>query len=134
MNAQDLFAEELRALEERLLQPDVRGSGEALAGFLADDFVEFGVSGRVFGFRDVVKGLPQAPPIRITISDFRARLLAPDVALVTYKVCKHDEPRPEMRHSLRSSIWTRLDNRWRVLFHQGTPARGILTEETMNRS
>ena len=35
----------LRRLEERLLQPEVRQSAEAVADLLADDFIEFGSSG-----------------------------------------------------------------------------------------
>ena len=44
-------ADHLRTLEERLLQPDVRRSAQAVASLLADEFVEFGSSGRVFKSR-----------------------------------------------------------------------------------
>jgi hypothetical protein len=113
--------EQLRMLEERLLLPEVRRSAAALADLLADEFVEFGKSGRVYTKQDVLEGLPQAPAVRITLSGFTARLLAPGVALATYRALHHDEPRPEMQHSLRSSIWKLLDGRWQVVFHQGTP-------------
>ena len=36
-----------RALEQALHRPDVRGSREAVNAILADDFREFGSSGRV---------------------------------------------------------------------------------------
>ncbi|HUW84615.1 MAG TPA: DUF4440 domain-containing protein [Phycisphaerae bacterium] len=121
METQSSLEEQLRVLEERLLQPEVRRSAEALGDLLADEFVEFGSSGRVFSKQDAVEGLPHAPTVRITLSDFKATLLAPGVALATYRAVKHDEPKAEMKHSLRSSIWKLLDGRWQVVFHQGTP-------------
>jgi hypothetical protein len=45
----ELFKEQLYQLEQRLLQPEVRRSKDDLAILLADDFVEFGSSGRVLG-------------------------------------------------------------------------------------
>lgn len=121
MAAQGSLEEQLRLLEERLLQPEVRRSAEALGELLADEFVEFGSSGRVYSKRDAIEGLAHARTIRITLSDFKATLLAPGVALATYRAVKHDEPRAAMKHSLRSSIWKLLDGRWQVIFHQGTP-------------
>ena len=48
----------------------------------------------------------------MTASDVRATEVAGGVVLVTY----------EAGASLRSSLWVRSDDGWRVLFHQGTPA------------
>lgn len=45
--APEPVAKHLRALEEALLQPDVRKS-EELVALLADEFIEFGSSGRVY--------------------------------------------------------------------------------------
>jgi len=121
MKTQDSVEEQLRLLEQRLLEPEVRRSAEHMGELLADEFVEFGSSGRVYSKRDAVEGLAHAPTVRITLSDFEAKLLAPGVALATYRAVKHDEPRGQMKHSLRSSIWKLLDGRWQVVFHQGTP-------------
>ena len=44
-----------RELEERLLQPDVRSSAEEIAKLLADEFIEFGSSGRVFNKHHVIE-------------------------------------------------------------------------------
>jgi len=121
MDTQGSAEEQLRQLEQRLLEPEVRRSGEALGDLLADEFVEFGSSGRVYSKQSAIEGLAHARAIRITLSDFKATLLAPGVALATYRAIKHDEPRGQMKHSLRSSIWKLLDGRWQVVFHQGTP-------------
>lgn len=40
--------EQIYDLEDRLLQPEIRRSREEISMLLADDFVEFGVSGRTF--------------------------------------------------------------------------------------
>ncbi|MHB0981085.1 MAG: DUF4440 domain-containing protein [Thermoleophilia bacterium] len=49
-----------RALEEALLDPAVRQFQARLSELTADDFVEFGSSGRVFGKSDVLDAAVQA--------------------------------------------------------------------------
>ena len=63
-------ADHLRTLEERLLQPDVRRSAQAVASLLADEFVEFGSSGRVFDKTQIITALRDEPPIERVLSDF----------------------------------------------------------------
>ena len=45
--------ERILALERKLLDPDVRASSQELDRLIADDFVEFGSSGRIWNKRDV---------------------------------------------------------------------------------
>ena len=112
--------EELRELEERLLLPDVRRSRPAVSALLADEFVEFGSSGRVYDRQQTLALLESAEQVETVIRDFAARLLTPEVALVTYRSVRRDTPRGAA-DALRSSIWTRRNGRWQMLFHQGTP-------------
>jgi hypothetical protein len=114
-------SEILRRLEERLLDPAVRSSGSDLGDLIADDFVEFGGSGRVYDKQQVVEAIRSEPPARRTIEDFAARSLAPGVVLVTYRARREDPGGQPAAASLRSSIWTWRDGRWQVVFHQGTP-------------
>jgi hypothetical protein len=119
MRAQMPLEQELEALERALLEHDVRVSGR-VGELLADGFVEFGSSGRVWTRAEVEIALRDAapsPPIAIT--GFAVRLLAADVALVTYRARRDGDP---PGHSLRSSIWQLIAGRWQVVFHQGTPA------------
>ncbi|MEQ8745786.1 DUF4440 domain-containing protein [Pyruvatibacter sp.] len=112
--------DEIRALEERLLSPEIRADADALNALLDDAFVEFGASGRVHTKADVIDWLAAAKDDgrRFTMhGDFAARLLSPDIALATYTVS--DGP----SRSLRSSIWTRRGGAWRLTFNQGTPVR-----------
>ena len=62
----------LRELEERLLQPDVRRSPRALADLLADEFVEFGSSGRIFDKPQIIAALRDEPPIHRSLSEFKS--------------------------------------------------------------
>ena len=107
-------------LEDRLLQPEIRGSREEISMLLADDFVEFGVSGRTFDKLQVLEELPHSPAVPVIIENFQVKVLSPDVVLATYRAVKTNESREEMRNSLRSSIWKFLDGRWQMVFHQGT--------------
>ena len=107
---------DLRALEESLLQPDVRKSIQ-LVDLLADDFMEFGTSGRVYTKQDLVALLQAEMPSTQTTSNFKVQFLAPSVALLTYVIC-HEASPPS--YTLRSSLWQQFGERWRMVFHQST--------------
>ena len=122
MNAVPRITEQLRKLEELLASPDIRRNPEALARLLADDFREFGGSGRIFDKRQIIDAVTRQSPVELWLDDFQAQCLAPDLALVTYRGnCKSPESE-KVSHSLRSSIWINRNGQWQVLFHQGTPA------------
>jgi hypothetical protein len=114
-------AEEIRELEMRLLDPAVRRSPERLEDLLADEFVELGSSGRTYDKRGIIASLAQESPVEVSIRDFRVCELGPAVALATYRA--RAERAGEVLFSHRSSIWVRRRGRWRIRFHQGTPAR-----------
>jgi hypothetical protein len=113
-------AEELKRLEEDLLRPEVRRSPEKMDALLADDFVEFGRSGRVYGKADLLETAAQPFDGRLSLLEFSAKALTPSIALVTYRSILRDTNGRE-RHSLHSSIWMRTEQGWRLVFHQGTP-------------
>ena len=116
-----MTAEEILRLEEQLLDPSVRRSRSALDRLLADDFVEYPSTGRPYDKRVALAHLPDGPDARYTISEPDVRLLAPTVALITYRARREAEDGPPAV-SLRSSIWRRDDAGWRMVFHQGKPA------------
>ena len=122
MNADPALREHLRKLEESLANPEIRRSPEQLARLLADDFQEFGGSGRVFDKGQIIDALQNQPAVQLWLDEFQVRCLAPDVALVTYRGnCKFPGS-DNVSHSLRSSIWRNREGRWEVVFHQGTPS------------
>jgi hypothetical protein len=114
-----------RQLEERLLQSEVRQSAEAVGDWLADDFVEFGSSGRVFDKQQIMAELPQESPTHRTLRDCKMTVLAPTVVLITYRAVRYGPAGEPPTHSLRSSIWQLGESQWQIVFHQGT-----LTKET----
>ncbi|HVV72022.1 MAG TPA: DUF4440 domain-containing protein [Verrucomicrobiae bacterium] len=122
MNTDHELARVLRQLEESIARPEVRHSPELLASLLADDFREFGSSGRVFNKRQIMDALQGQPNLEIFLDEFQAQRLAPDLALVTYLGrCKRPDSDKTSR-SLRSSIWRNRNGQWQIVFHQGTPS------------
>src|SRR5690348_13445425 len=78
-------ADLLYDLETTLHKKEVRHSPQLLAALLADEFIEFGSSGRVFSKAAIIaalkkEGFHQQPQVE----NFQARELGPGVALVTY--------------------------------------------------
>jgi len=56
-------------------------------------------------------------PVTQSTADFHVELLAPTVALLTYRIHRHSAPPV---HTLRSSIWRQHGSRWKMVFHQAT--------------
>ncbi|MEM8703605.1 MAG: DUF4440 domain-containing protein [Pseudomonadota bacterium] len=113
-----------RSLEQQLLEPAVRSSRTLVSDLLADDFIEFGSSGRVYDKSVTVDALAlesdQETSYRLEVSDFSARPLSEDTVLVTYRCLRQETKSSNPRNTLRSSIWQRIDGRWQMSFHQGT--------------
>ena len=107
-------------LETRLHRRAVRNSPEAVAALLADDFVEFGVSGRI-NDKAATIGLLRVDDDNgpVEVKGFVVRQLSPTVVLVTYTAIW-----PRRVVVLRSSIWSLNDGAWQMTFHQGTRPQG----------
>jgi hypothetical protein len=114
------LSEQLLGLEKKLLDPVLRRNPELLALMLADNFVEFGSSGRRYDKKQVLYQLSRQLPAQLTIEEFRVVELAPDAALVTYRARAESSDRKGEKYSLRSSIWRQQGAHWQMLFHQGT--------------
>jgi hypothetical protein len=113
----------IQGLEKELFKQAVRGSSDEVGKLLADNFVEFGRSGRVYHKEEVIRSLTaeSAGDVQtLTASDFALKPLADGVVLLTYRSLRRGEDGREL-HSLRSSIWKLIGGRWRMVFHQGTP-------------
>ncbi|MFC1655681.1 DUF4440 domain-containing protein [Patescibacteria group bacterium] len=106
----------IKELEEELLKPDVRKSPERMGELLADDFFEFGASGKRYSKKEIIEILPTLPESNLSLSDFETIELAPDTILATYRAFNEKI----QRKSLRSSIWKNIDGNWQMIFHQGT--------------
>lgn len=116
-----MIEEEVRELEILLAQPETLRSPSEFERLVSDDFVEFGISGRVYRKADVRAMIAAHPPqAPVPIADLRVVQLSPDAALAMYST-------PQ---SYRSSVWRREGSGFRIVFHQGT---GIPATTSENR-
>jgi hypothetical protein len=84
---------------------------------LAPDFREFGRSGRVYRREDTLAVAPTPFEARFPLPEFAVRLIAPDIALATYR---SEVAFGDLEHGNRSSLWSRDGGGWTIRFHQGT--------------
>lgn len=122
----DALLTHLEALERALLDPAVRADRGRLDSLIAEDFLEIGTSGAVFGKAEVLARLPEESGIAFEALPMRVQRVGADVARVLYTVRR--EADGDVRRSLRSSWWRcEADGCWRMVFHQGTPDTGAGT-------
>jgi hypothetical protein len=112
----------LQELEQRLLDPAVRNDAVQLDALIADDFREFGSSGRSYSKADILAHLSDESPdaFSLSLGEFAVQLLAPTIALATYRSMRRDHATGETTHALRSSLWGLQGETWQMRFHQGT--------------
>jgi ribonuclease HI len=121
----DLFGEDVVAdesdtevvsrLERELLEPGVRADASRVAAILHPDFEEIGRSGRLWGRDAIVQALAAEEPQSVDLQVLGTESLTPETILLTARTT-------DARGStLRSSLWVRVNGRWRLRFHQGTP-------------
>jgi hypothetical protein len=108
----------LLGFELELMDPAIRKDRARVSALLAEDFREFGSSGRVWSREEILELLAtesaQAAPV---VEGFEINGLAEGAALVTYRAVHPHQT------SLRSSLWVRREGRWKMVFHQGTKVR-----------
>lgn len=101
-------------LELSLLEPAIRQSPDKLNELIADDFIEFSSSGKIYNKREVISALADEVPLEFSVENFSASKLSESVVLATYKAIS------PLGTSLRSSIWKKHEGKWKMAFHQGT--------------
>jgi glyoxylase I family protein len=111
---------EPQQLEQRFMQPEVRGDRAQVEALLGEDFVMVGLSGRICDRAQILDLLANEPAARFEMGDLAQQTLAPDVALVTYRETRREDPGRPGLASRRSSLWILRNGRWQMIFHQGT--------------
>jgi len=114
-----MIEEEIRKLEELLMSPEARKSEDVLMNVLAADFCEIVASGHKYSREQIIEALLNEEPEPLSMRDFQVKALAENIVLATYRAI-HGNPDGQHSSSLRSSIWQHVDNRWQIIFHQGT--------------
>lgn len=110
-------------LEQQLAQVGTRLSAEDASSLIAEDFFEFGASGKISSKAEVIAAMSQWAPIERRLENFSVRELSAFVCLVTYESTEAVKGRQSPPRSLRSSIWRYTGERWQIVFHQGTSVR-----------
>lgn len=114
------LTETIHRLEASLLTSDVRTSYDQLNHLLADDSVEYGSSGLIYDKKDVLKSLPTAPATTCHLYDFVIIELSASLVQTRFKTDATNAHGTKLT-SLRSSLWKKTGDNWRMFFHQGTP-------------
>lgn len=122
----DSIKEQIFQLENDLIKSEVRKSAEKINEILSNDFVEFSSSGSEYHYKcgDVFQDAEDERILNWEILNFKVKKVAENCILATYRVIKHDELDEKKRYSLRSSLWTEEDGKWKMFFHQGTLLTG----------
>jgi len=122
LSKKEELSKKIYGLEMRLLQPEIRCSAEEISRLLSENFVEFCSSGHVWKYHkgDVIDP-SSVSSIKYDISDFSIEILSDEVLLARYISHKTDEKNGTKTLANRSSIWKLIENRWKMVFHQGTP-------------
>ncbi len=120
--ASEEIAAHLLRREKSLLDPAVRRDSIQVAALLAEDFVEFGSSGRKRSRDQIICLLAVEEFTPPAIEDFECRYIAAGVALATYRTVRTDPETHNRSVTLRSSLWTNESGDWLLCFHQGTRA------------
>jgi glyoxylase I family protein len=94
--------DELLRLETALASRDPAGTEGGLKSLIAEDFVEFGKSGRVGTARSIRDHIQSPVDVSISIEAFEVAELAEGVVLATYVL-------PGSPSVNRSSIWVNRD-------------------------
>ena len=97
---------------------------EVLCELIDNEFMEIGSSSQIHDQEEVLRWLSSADQSERTGIQFKAKQLSDTVILLTYISCIKENHSSETKRALRSSIWRRTQDQWRMVFHQGTPCAG----------
>ncbi|MEP6898614.1 MAG: DUF4440 domain-containing protein [Rhodanobacter sp.] len=110
--------DELRRREPIFHRPEFGQSRADFERMTEADYWEIGASGHRYSrahVLDVLDGRRGSPEQHaLETSEFQCRQLAADVYLLTYTL------RQDARLTRRSTIWHRVRDDWKIVFHQGT--------------
>lgn len=101
--------QEIESFEHELVNPKTRSNAERIAKLLADEFLEFGSSGKVIRKRDVLDAAEKLGTMTYQLDDFNFKMLG-GIARISYisfcDVIASDRP-PQLY--LGQGIW-KLEN------------------------
>lgn len=106
--------------EKELLKKSVRKDPNLLKKYLANDFLEYGSSGKVYTLQDILTRLPAEDGVEVIEANFfKLTAIKDDWVLMNYESKRTDSDGFSIK-TLRTSIWKKDGNDWKMFFHQGT--------------
>lgn len=115
------LTQQIKALEQSLLQRHTRSDINRLNLLLHDEFEEFGASGQIVNKMEAIEWLLREDDgVQWSLSDFRIKCLSDELLLATYIACKTNPTLNINKRSMRSSLWKKTGTSWALLFHQGS--------------
>ncbi len=122
------FTEQIQRLELRLLQSDLNAHPELIDELLAANFEEIDNRGQLQSRDDVIDWLMRKDPhLHWAFNHFHVKVLTEDLALAIYSVqspARPDDQLTQAPGSIRTSLWQRQGNDWKMIFHQATKITG----------
>lgn len=112
------YEELILNLESELLKPETRKSPKKLRDLLSEDFIEYCSSGVIYKYKE--DDTFYEDNVSFEIIEFNIKDLADNCILANYKINKIHHIDNVIKKSIRSSIWKLYDNKWKMVFHQGT--------------
>jgi len=117
----DKIANQLIRKEKQLLEK--KDPLDVLADLIDEEFIEIGSSTAVYDKSEVIRWLASDDKSERAGTDFKVHALSKDVLLLTYISLIREKPGSDVKKAMRSSIWRSRNNRWSMVFHQGTPLK-----------
>lgn len=112
--------EHLVELEKELHKKSVRKDPALLKKYLSVEFLEYGSSGKVYTLQDILTRLPAEDGIEVIEANlFKLTPVKEDWVLMNYESKRTDSDGFSIR-TLRTSIWRKEGEEWKMFFHQGT--------------
>ena len=114
-------------LEVALHKKQPHQGSEPLSALLHDEFLEIGRSGQAHRVKDAAAWLDsdQLPGAEICSHGFECSMLAEGMALMTYNTVERSSDGSLQKHARRSSLWQKVNGRWKMRFHQATAVEGF---------
>jgi len=114
------LADYFQRIEAEMFTPEVCQSRIELESRYAVDFVEVTAGGKSYNREEIIKLLLDMAPAEVTIENFAARHLAPEVVLLTYRSHVNQPDGGASSSAIRATIWRLENSRWVADYHQAT--------------
>ena len=124
------LAAQIMQLELKLLHTDMRAYPAVIDELLDSVFEEIGSDGQTHARQEVVAWLQNKDSAQQwLLADFRIKPLSNDMVIAVYRAVRLDPAQAAgkdqngqeaNRGSIRSSVWQRRGDHWKMVFHQAT--------------